>query len=75
MAGWPAARLWEVTGTSEERDMVLWLEDEMAVWSSGVWHPAKAAGLRLHPGRGFGPGLGLQPVCGVFSHGCDGKGR
>lgn len=52
MAGWPAAGSWEVTGTCEERD-------ETAGQSCGVWQPAKAAGLKLHPGRWLQPQAGL----------------
>lgn len=52
LAGWPVAGLWEVTGTREERD-------QMAGWTCGVRQPAKAAGLKLHPGRWLQPRAGL----------------
>lgn len=50
LAGWLAAGLWGVTRTHKERDVVPWLEGEMAGWSCGVWQPTKAVGLKLHPG-------------------------
>jgi len=51
LAARPAAGSWEVAGTHEERDTVPWLESKMAGRNCGVWQPAKAVGLKLHPGQ------------------------